>query len=123
MSTITTNDVALIDNKKRGYRAARGLEPWLHALRGFLGRPEVFPRPTGCRCIAHDRRGHGRSNQFGGSTDLDTGGDGVTARRTGHRSPAYFARRFCAERSSRCRASKGLLAATSGWGFDLTLEP
>jgi non-heme chloroperoxidase len=38
-----------------------------------------FPASHGYRCIAHDRRGHGRSSQTWGGNDLDTYADDLAA--------------------------------------------
>jgi non-heme chloroperoxidase len=53
--------------------------PWSSAMagrcRGRLRGPDVLPRQRGYRCIAHDRRGHGRSSQPWHGNDLDTYAD------------------------------------------------
>ena len=39
----------------------------------------LFLASKGCRCIAHDRRGHGRSSQPWGGNDMDTYADDLAA--------------------------------------------
>jgi non-heme chloroperoxidase len=39
----------------------------------------LFPAERGYRCIAHDRRGHGRSSQTWGGNDMDTYADDLAA--------------------------------------------
>lgn len=38
-----------------------------------------FLASSGCRCIAHDRRGHGRSSQPWNGNDMDTFADDLSA--------------------------------------------
>ena len=50
--------------------------------RGRLGRPDgVSGSRAGYRCIAHDRRGHGRSSQPWNGNEMDTRADDLAALR------------------------------------------
>ena len=61
---------------RTGARAAGRLQPRLAAQRRRLGRPDVLPRVERLSaCIAHDRRGHGRSSQPWNGNDMDTYAD------------------------------------------------
>jgi non-heme chloroperoxidase len=62
MSTITTKDGRRIYYKDWA-RAARRLQPRLAALADAFEDQMFFLASRGFRCIAHDRRGHGRSSQ------------------------------------------------------------
>ncbi len=73
MSTVTTEDGALIFYKDWGPRDAQPIvfhhgwplsaDDWDTQMLYFLGK--------GYRVVAHDRRGHGRSSQVGGGHDMD----------------------------------------------------
>ncbi|WP_432756509.1 alpha/beta fold hydrolase [Alloacidobacterium dinghuense] len=45
------------------------------AERGCFRRPDDFSGRKGYRCIAHDRRGHGRSGQPWDGNEMDTYAD------------------------------------------------
>src|SRR5215216_4692685 len=74
MSTITTSDGTSIYYKDWGPRAAQPIvfhhgwplsaDNWDNQMMFFLDK--------GFRVIAHDRRGHGRSEQTDGGNDMDT---------------------------------------------------
>ena len=73
MSTVTTEDGALIFYKDWGPRDAQPIvfhhgwplsaDDWDAQMLYFVGK--------GYRVVAHDRRGHGRSSQVGGGHDMD----------------------------------------------------
>src|SRR5206468_8361450 len=50
-------------------------QPWLAAERHAWEDQMVFLAAHGYRCIAHDRRGHGRSSQPWSGNDMDTSAD------------------------------------------------
>ena len=62
-----------------GHGAADRVQPWLAAFRRCVRGPDVLPGHRGYRCIAHDRRGHGRSSQPWHGNDLDTYADDLAA--------------------------------------------
>ena len=54
--------------------------PWLAIKRGCLGKIRCFYLASnGYRCIAHDRRGHGRSGQPWTGNEMDTYADDLAA--------------------------------------------
>jgi len=76
MPTITTKRRHADLLQGLGCGTARGLQPRLALERGCLGRSDVcFLAERGYRCIAHDRRGHGRSGQPWNGNDMDTYAD------------------------------------------------
>ena len=75
MPRITTKDGTQIYYKDWGNGTTRRFQPWLAFERRCLGRPDVFLAAHGYRCIAHDRRGHGRSSQTWKGNDMDTYAD------------------------------------------------
>ena len=80
MSSITTKDGTRDLLQGLGNRAAGRVQPRLAAQRRRLGRPDGVPRVArGYRCIAHDRRGHGRSSQPWDGNDMDTYADDLAA--------------------------------------------
>src|SRR5437763_6789856 len=56
----------------------------------------LFLADRGYRCVAHDRRGHGRSGQPWGGNEMDTyGWQASTKYRRVHRVPGRLAAAFC----------------------------
>jgi non-heme chloroperoxidase len=75
MPIITTTDGTQIFYKDWG-TATRGLQPRLATDRRRLGRRRWCSSPqNGYRCIAHDRRSHGRSSQTWEGNEMDTYAD------------------------------------------------
>ena len=54
---------------------ARGLQPWWPLSADAWEDQMFFLASRGYRCIAHDRRGHGRSSQPWNGNDMDTYAD------------------------------------------------
>ena len=74
MPTITTKDGTQIYYKDWGEGQPVVFSHGWPSVR-TLGGPNVLPRLEGYRCIAHDRRGHGRSSQPWNGNDMDTYAD------------------------------------------------
>ena len=76
MSTITTKDGTRDLLQGLGQGTARRLQPRLAADARTPGKRRCSSSPShGYRCIAHDRRGHGRSSQPWNGNDMDTYAD------------------------------------------------
>jgi non-heme chloroperoxidase len=65
--------------QRLGHGQAGGLQPRLGAQCGHLGIPVTELTDQGLRCIAYDRRGHGRSSDPGRGYDYDTLSDDLAA--------------------------------------------
>jgi two-component sensor histidine kinase len=55
-----------------GQRTACSFQPWLAPQRGRWEDQMIFLASPNYRCIAHDRRGHGRCSQPWNGNDMDT---------------------------------------------------
>ena len=79
MSTITTKDgtESYFKDWGEGLPIARS-HGWPHSADAWEDQM-VFLASRGFRCIAHDRRGHGRSSQPWNGNDMDTYADDVAA--------------------------------------------
>jgi len=78
MSTITTKDGTLIYYKDWGTgRPVVFSHGWPLSADSWEAQM-VFLASNGCRCIAHDRRGHGRSSQPWNGNEMDTYADDLS---------------------------------------------
>src|SRR5207302_7879116 len=77
MSTITTKDRTQIYYKDWGPKTGQPVvfsHGWPLSSDAWESQM-FFLASNGCRCIAHDRRGHGRSSQPWNGNDMDTYAD------------------------------------------------
>ena len=79
MSTITTNDGAKIFYKDWGTGQPVVFSHGWPLSADAWDEQMIFLAHRGYRCIAHDRRGHGRSNQTWSGNDMDTYADDLAA--------------------------------------------
>jgi non-heme chloroperoxidase len=79
MSTITTNDGAHISYKDWGSGQPIVFSHGWPLSADDWDAQMIFFASRGFRCIAHDRRGHGRSSQTWDGNDMDTYADDLVA--------------------------------------------
>ena len=61
-----------------GRRTTCGVQPWLAPQFDSWEAQMVFLASNGYRCVAHDRRGHGRSSQPWTGNEMDTYADDLS---------------------------------------------